>query len=240
MLRSAAEVRPEEEGDIPKLRPDVLRSKWRQVQILNQKYMSAAIDSTWRQKQVSGPNEQSTFSQLGLGLSESNSSLDDFDISGFGLSEGTPSHLVCGLAACEIIKTECLQPALSSTPCLSGWLTKKKASSISFMTTFSKWKKSWFVVMMESDALILNRYDGDMFSAPTNSMALDLGHKASREPALDGRDRFCFSVSTGDSKARIVLAGDSKAQAENWVATLNSVMAEMDAGDKPTKHLSSN
>jgi hypothetical protein len=87
---------------------------------------------------------------------------------------------------------------------------------------------------MEPGALILKRYDGDTFSAPTKAMALDRAHKASREPALDGRDRFCFSVSTVDSKARVVLAGDSKAQAENWVATLNSVMAEMCAGAEGT------
>jgi hypothetical protein len=43
-----------------------------------------------------------------------------------------------------------------------------------------------------------------------------------------------------DSKSRIVLAGDSKAQAENWVATLNSVMAEMGAGDNQTESSHSN
>ena len=89
--------------------------------------------------------------------------------------------------------------------------------------------------MMERDALILNRYDGDTFSTPTKALALDREHKASREQALDGRDRFCFSVSTVDSKVPIVLAGDSKAQAENWVATLNSVMAEMRSGDTQTE-----
>ena len=82
-------------------------------------------------------------------------------------------------------------------------------------------------MVMQQDSLILNHYDGDDFSNPTKAKILDLGHKARREQALDGSDRFCFSVLIANSKARTILAGYSKAQAENWVATLNSVMAEM-------------
>jgi hypothetical protein len=251
MLRSA-DIHPSgDEGEILKLHPDILRSKWRNVQILNQLYMSAAIDSTWRQKQFSaipGSSVQSAFSELGLGLSESSSTGDDdFGTFEFGLSENSPPKCVDGGWACTDVDTigcvqselwsNCVQSVLASTPCLSGWLSKKKASGLAFMTPFSRWRKSWFVVMMEPAALILNRYDGDTFSAPTKATILDFGRKVSREPALDGRFRFCFSVLTVDSKTRIVLAGDSKAQAENWVATLNSVMAEMRAGDAQTERL---
>ncbi len=226
---------------MPKLEPEAVRSKWRNVQMQNQRNMYAAIDSTWRQKQVSatsGSNAQSTFSELDLGQSEHNR-VDDFDISGFGIPEGSAKGFD-EHSACDVYKSEYVPSALSSTPCLSGWLSKKKASSLAFMTPFSRWRKSWFVVMMEPGTLILNRYDGDTFSAPTKATVLDLRRKASREPALDGCDRFCFSVLTVDSKTRIVLAGDSKAQAENWVATLNSVIAEMGAGDKQTQSSHSN
>ena len=219
----------EEEGDIPKLQAEELRSKWRDLQIKNQKYQCAAIDSTWRQKQVkaaSGSNTQSTFSELVvLGLGDYSSSAEDF------FSSDSPKW-VDGLSACD--KGGCVQSAQAPTPCLSGWLSKKKESSIAFMTPFSRWRKSWFVVTMEPDSLILNRYDTDTFSTPTKATALDLGQKARREQALDGSDRFCFSVLIVDSRARIVLAGDSKAQADNWVATLNSVIAEMRPADTQT------
>ncbi len=52
MLRLADFHLSEKEDEITRLQPDVLRSKWRHTQIKNQNNMCAAIDSTWRQKQV--------------------------------------------------------------------------------------------------------------------------------------------------------------------------------------------
>ena len=218
------------------LQPEVLRIKWRHTQIQNQKYMCNAIDSSWRQKQVSsGSKAQNTFSELVLGQSECNSVDDhfstDFGISEFGFSGGIFKR-TDEFLACDVDKSEGVPSALKSVPCLSGWLARKKSSKISFMKHFGRWRKSWFVIMMQPDSLILNRYDGDTFGTPTKAAVLDLGHMASREHALDGHDRFCFSVSTANSNARIVLAGESKAQAETWVATLNSVIAEMRAEDE--------
>ena len=225
----------QDEEEITMLQPDVLREKWRHDQIQRQKYMCSVIDSTWRKKQVVGSTEQSAFSELVLGLSECSGVDDDFKtdfgISDFVFSEGAPRCSEEQLA-CDSDKSESIPmvpSSLKSIPCLSGWLSKKKESSFAFMTPFSRWRKSWFVVVMHPDSLILNRYDGDMFSTPTKATIFDLGHKASREQGLDGCGRFCFSVAMVGVKARIVLAGDSKAQTENWVATLNSVMTEMRA-----------
>ena len=80
-----------------RLSQDVLRDKWRQDQMQKQKYMCAAMDSTWRQKQIFRSTAQSTFSELVLGLNECSSVDDDFKmdfhISGFGLSEGSPAQV---------------------------------------------------------------------------------------------------------------------------------------------------
>jgi hypothetical protein len=229
MLR-LADIGLSVEDDIAKLQPDVLRSRWRHVQIQQQKHLCTSIDSTWRQKQVAASSEsQPAFTELVLESSCSSAGdfSTDFGISKCGMSEGTPKWLDEPLA-CEIDKHESFSTT-QTIPCLSGWLLQKKASHVTFMKYFSKWRKSWFVVVVQSNSLILNRYDGDAFSTPANSTVLDLQHDVRREQGLDGSDRFFFSVSSVDCKARIVLAGASRAQAENWVATLSSVMADMRA-----------
>ena len=214
-----------------KLQPDILREKWRDSQIKNQRHLCAAIDSSWRQKQILESKAQRTFSELVLGLSDCRSVDDDlrmdFVTSGFKFSEGVPKWSDEQQAG--DFDAESVPASPKSIPCLSGWLFKKKESSFALMTPFSRWRKSWFVVVMQPDSLILNRYDGDMFGTPTKATIFNLGHNASREQRLDGCDRFCFSVAMVGVKGRIVLAGDSKAQTESWVATLNSVMTEIRA-----------
>jgi hypothetical protein len=236
MLRLADINHSEEEDGIAKLQPDALRSKWRHIQIQNQKYLYASIDSTWRKSQVSAlsgsQDSQRAFSELVL---RSDHSSDDFITTDFDLSECAWSERipkwVDGPLTCDIAKDDTVQNALT-IPCLSGWLLQKKSSNVAFLQYFSKWKKSWFVVVAQLDSLILNRYDGDAFSTPAKSIVLDPGYTARREQGLDRSDRFCFSVSAVDCKTRIVLAGACKAQAEHWVATLNSVITEMHAEDK--------
>ncbi len=141
MLR-LADINLSGEGEIPKLQPDVMRSKWRHVQIQKRKHLCASIDSTWRQKQVAASSEsQRAFSELVL-ESNCSSAVDlttDFGISECGMSEGNPEWLDEPLA-CDIDKYATSQTT-QTIPCLSGCLLQKKASHVAFMKCFSKWKK---------------------------------------------------------------------------------------------------
>ena len=137
----------EEDEEIARLQPEVLRSKWRHAQMKKQKHLSVAIDSTWRLKQVSGSGTQSTFSELGLGQSEC-SSVDDFT-TGTGLmvfesSEDGPKWFDDRLLAGDMDQSDDVQIAELPTPCVPGWLSKKKSSTDAFMKPFSRCRKSWF------------------------------------------------------------------------------------------------
>jgi hypothetical protein len=233
--------------------PAEVKLKWRNEQIVKQRLLLANIDGTWRRKQLesceAANNAQCTFSKLDISweatlISEFNHSDLDNAI-GYVLIDtnkvsstrhSTPKEKTREKKAFEIcpesFEQNCEDSARSlqptghpdlPIPCVSGWIAKQRKPRSFGLRLFQTWKSSWFVVVLEGDTLLMNRYDGEAYSTPDKSVRLCPLRCATREPESDGKGRFCFSVAVAGDKRRMLLGAGSSQQAEHWTEVLNSV-----------------